>query len=138
VTDHPDPQAKAVTFWNRTFSSLKYRNFRLVWLGSCSEHIGQQVETLASAWLMKELTQSPYYLGLLALCRVTPLFFFALVGGVVADRVDRRKLLLACFMGSAAISLVLLILARTGAIAPWHLLVAGVMTSALIGFNHPA
>ena len=138
MTDHPDPQAKPVAFWTRTFSSLKYRNFRLVWLGSCTEHIGQQMETLASAWLMKELTQSPYYLGLLALCRVTPLFFFALVGGVVADRVDRRKLLLACFMTSGAVSLVLLILARTGAIAPWHLLVAGVMTSAVIGFNHPA
>ena len=138
MIDHPDPQGKPVTFWNRTFSSLKYRNFRLVWLGSCTEHIGQQMETLASAWLMKELTQSPYYLGLLALSRITPLFFFALVGGVVADRFDRRKLLLACFMVSGAVSLVLLILARTGTIAPWHLLVAGVMTSAVIGFNHPA
>jgi MFS family permease len=138
VTDHPEAQTNSVTFWNRTFSSLKYRNFRLVWLGSCTEHIGQQMETLASAWLMKELTQSPYYLGLLALCRVTPLFFFALVGGVVADRFDRRKLLLACFMVSAAVSLVLLILARTGAIAPWHLLVAGILSSGVIGFNHPA
>jgi len=138
VTDHPEAQAKTATFWRRTFSSLKYRNYRLVWFGSCTEHIGQQMETLASAWLMKELTQSPYYLGLLALCRITPLFFFALVGGVLADRVDRRKLLIACFLSSAAVSLVLLVLARTGAIAPWHLLVAGVLTSANIGFNHPA
>jgi MFS family permease len=138
VADPPKTQSTPPTFWSRTFSSLKYRNFRLVWLGSCTEHIGQQMETLASAWLMKELTQSPYYLGLLALCRVTPLFFFALVGGVVADRFDRRKLLLACFMASAAVSLVLLVLARTGSIVPWHLLVAAVVTSANIGFNHPA
>ncbi len=100
--------------------------------------MGQHMETMAIAWLMKELTGSPYYLGLLAVCKMAPLFFFALIGGVVADRVDRRKLLLICFLGSAFVSIALLVLAQRGMIAPWHLLAAGVLTSANLGFNHPA
>lgn len=136
--DNDKSQAKALPFWQRTFSSLRYRDFRLVWLGSVTEHIGQHMETMAIAWLMKELTDSPYYLGLLAVCRVAPLFFFALVGGVVTDMVDRRKLLISCLLGAAFISIALLILARFGVIAPWHLLVAGGLTAMLLGFNHPA
>jgi MFS family permease len=100
--------------------------------------MGQHMETMAVAWLMKELTESPYYLGLLAVCKVAPLFFFALIGGVVADRVDRRKLLLVCFLCSAFVSIALLVLAQRGMIAPWHLLLAGVLTSANLGINHPA
>jgi MFS family permease len=131
-------QGLRLRFWRRTFSSLRYRDYRLIWLGSFTEHIGQHMETMAMAWLMKELTESPYYLGLLAVCRVAPLLFFALVGGVVTDRVDRRKLLISCLLGGAVISVVLLTLVRTGAIAPWHLLAAGALSAVLTGFNHPA
>lgn len=125
-------------FWSRTFSSLRYRDYRLYWYGSCTEHTGQQMEIMASAWLMMELTRSPFYLGMLTLCKVGPLFFFALLGGVVADRFDRRKLLLGCFMTSAVVSAGLLVLAHAGTIAPWHLLLAAVLNSAIKGINHPA
>jgi len=60
------------------------------------------------------------------------------VGGVVADRIDRRKLLLFCLLGSGAVSIMLMALAHSGTIAPWHLLVAGALTSGFLGFNHPA
>ena len=96
------------------------------------------MELMASAWLMMELTRSPFYLGLLTFCRIVPLFFFALMGGVVADRFDRRKILLGCFMTSTVVSTSLLVLARTGSIVPWHLLLAAVMNSAIKGINHPA
>jgi len=127
-----------IPFWQRTFSSLKYRDYRLYWYGSCTEHIGQQMETMASAWLMMELTNSPFYLGLLTFCRIAPLFFFALIGGVIADRFDRRNLLNFSFWASAVVSTALLILARTGLIAPWHLLLAAALTAGIIGINHPA
>jgi len=131
-------KAKKPWFGRRIISSLQYRNYRLLWYGSVSEHFGQHMETMAMAWLLKELTGSPYYLGLFGVCRVAPLFFFALIGGVVADRVDRRKLLMSCFMASAFISLALLILIRSGVIAPWHILVAAALGAAITGFNHPA
>ena len=138
MTYNPNPETRALPFWTRTFSSLRYRDYRLFWLGSCTEHVGQHMETMASAWLMMELTHSPYYLGLLSVFKVVPLFFSGLVGGVVADRVDRRKLLVYCLLGSGSISIMLLVLAQTGAIAFWHLLVSGALTSAFLGFNHPA
>ncbi|MFC2072638.1 MFS transporter, partial [Chloroflexota bacterium] len=137
-TDDIASQAKALPFWQRTFSSLRYRNYRLVWLGSLTEHLGQFMEGMAMAWLMKQLTQSPYYLGLLAVFRTAPLLFFALVGGVVTDRVDRRKLLLVCLLGGGAISVMLFILVQSGAIAPWHLLAAATLGAIITGFNHPA
>ena len=138
MPDHSNSQPNPLPFWQRTFSSLRYRNFRLVWLGSCTEHMGQQMETMAVAWLMMELTKSPYYLGLLALCQVAPLIFSAPLGGVMTDKVDRRNLLINCLLGGALISLALLVLVRTGVIAPWHLLVATALGSVLTGFNHPA
>jgi len=130
--------SERLSFWRRTFSSLRYRDYRLYWYGSCTEHMGQQMETMASAWLMMELTNSPFYLGLLTFCKIAPLFFFALLGGVVADRWDRRKLLINSFWASAVVSTALLILARTGLIAPWHLLLSAALTSAIVGINHPA
>lgn len=135
-----DTQVKVKKLWfgRRIFSSLKYRDYRLIWFGSISEHFGQHMETMAMAWLLKELTGSPYYLGLLGVCRVAPLFFFALVGGVVTDRVDRRKLLMSCFLASTFISVVLLILIRSGVVAPWHILVAAALGAVITGFNHPA
>ena len=84
MADKTGHQPKPWQFWRRTFSSLKYRNYRLVWLGSCTEHMGEQIEIMASAWLMKELTESPFYLGLLAVFRVGPMVFSALAGGVLA------------------------------------------------------
>lgn len=131
-------QPKSPDFWRRTFSSLRYRDFRLIWLGSCTEHMGQQMETMAIAWLMKELTQSPYYLGLLAVCKVAPLIFFAFIGGVMTDRFDRRKLLINCLLAAALVSVVLLILVRSGVVAPWHLLAATALGAVLTGVNHPA
>ncbi len=138
MTDTADPQSKPLPYWKRTFSSLRYRNFRLVLFGSCTEHVGQHMETMAIVWLLKELTESPYYLGLLAVCRVAPLIFFSLVGGVMTDRVDRRKLLVNCLAGGALISLLLMVLVQTGLIVPWHLLLAGALGAVLTGFNHPA
>jgi len=136
--DDTEIKVKKPRFGRRVFSSLKYRDYRLIWLGSIAEHFGQHMETMAMAWLLKELTDSPYYLGLFGVCRVAPLFIFALVGGVVTDRVDRRKLLMNCFLASTCISVVLLILARSGFVAPWHVLVAAAMGAMVTGFNHPA
>jgi MFS family permease len=138
MIDNADVHPKPLPFWQRIFSSLRYRDYRLIWLGSCTEHMGQHMETMAVAWLMMELTNSPYYLGLLAVCKVAPLIIFALVGGVLTDRVDRRNLLINCLMGGAIISIALLFLVLSGLIAPWHLLVATVLASVLTGMNHPA
>ncbi|MDP2731435.1 MAG: MFS transporter [Dehalococcoidales bacterium] len=131
-------QSKLWQLWQRTFSSLRYRDYRLIWLGSWAEHIGEMMENMAIAWLMMKLTGSPYYTGLLIVARTAPLLPFALAGGVVTDRVDRRKLLIFCLLGGASVSITLFILAFSGLIAWWHLLVAAGLSGMLTGFNHPA
>lgn len=125
-------------FWRRTFSSLRHRNFRLIWLGSVTEHMGERLEMMALGWLMMKLTERPYYLGLMAVSRSAATILFSLVGGVVADRVDRRNLLIVALLGSALISIVLVFLDYTNLVAPWHLFLVAALTSVLMGFNHPA
>lgn len=110
----------------------------MVWLGSVTEHVGQSMETMAMQWLMKQMTRSPYWVSLLAVFRTAPLLLFALVGGVMTDRVDRRKLLIATLIGGGVISLTLLALVYTKTIVPWHLLAAAGLGAVLTGFNHPA
>ncbi|MDP2729406.1 MAG: MFS transporter [Dehalococcoidales bacterium] len=133
-----DSETNGKSFWRRTFSSLKHRNFRLLWLGSVTEHAGERLEMMALSWLMMRLTERPLYLGLMSVSRSAATILFSLVGGVVADRVDRRNLLIVALLGNALISIVLVFLDYTKLVAPWHLFLAAALTSVLMGFNHPA
>jgi MFS family permease len=73
---------------------LRYRDFRLIWSAEILSQIGTQIQRVAVAWQVFELTGDPFHLGLLGLVRFVPLFLFGLVGGVVADRYDRRLTLI--------------------------------------------
>ena len=90
----------------RPFRVLAHRDFRLLWSAEVLSQIGTQVQRVAVAWQVFELTRDPFQLGLLGLVRFAPLFLFGLAGGVVADRYDRRKILvlsqLALLASSAA------------------------------------
>jgi MFS family permease len=77
-----------------SFPALKYRDFRLLWLGQLVSQMGTQMQRVAIAWHIYTLTHDPIALGLLGVFRVLPVFIFALVGGAVADAQDRRKVLL--------------------------------------------
>ena len=72
---------------------LHYRDFRLIWSAEVLSQTGTQIQRVAVAWQVFELTGDPFQLGLLGLVRFVPLFLFGLVGGVVADRYDRRQTL---------------------------------------------
>ena len=76
------------------FRVLRYRDFRLIWSAEVLSQTGTQIQRVAVAWQVFELTGDPFQLGLLGLVRFVPLFLFGLAGGVVADRYDRRKTLI--------------------------------------------
>jgi MFS family permease len=78
----------------RPFRVLRYRDFRLIWSAEVLSQTGTQIQRVAVAWQVFELTGDPVHLGLLGLVRFVPLFLFGLVGGVVADRYDRRQTLI--------------------------------------------
>jgi len=79
----------------RVFKAFAYRDFRLMWLGACTSSIGTWMQKLAQSWLVLEISKSSFLLGLDSFLGEIPILLFSLVGGVVADRRDRRHLLIA-------------------------------------------
>src|SRR5438128_12096339 len=81
---------------NRTFGSLRYRNFRLLWTGNVATQAGFWMFSIGQGWLVLDLepTNQAFWLGLVAFAGGLPLLLFSLVGGVLADRFDRKKLML--------------------------------------------
>lgn len=126
------------TLLQRIFASVKYRDYRLVWLGSCTEHIGEFMELAALLWLVHDLTRSPFMLTLVGACRYIPMIFFSMIGGVVTDRMNRRNLLVLSLLAYAANSTVLGILVATKLVALWHIIVASLLIGVITSFNHPA
>jgi MFS family permease len=123
----------------RTFSSvILYRNYRLLWLGSWTEHMGEWMETTALLWLLNQMTGSPLLTTLFAALRHMPMVVFAFIGGIVADRVNRRGLLISALLASAVFSIALAVLVHTGLVRPWHILVSGALSGVVTSFNHPA
>src|SRR5262252_1100148 len=76
------------------FRSLSHRNYRLFWTGAFLSNIGSWMQAGAQGWLVLQLTNSSFWLGLDAFMATVPGFFLTLLGGVFADIVDRRRLLI--------------------------------------------
>ncbi len=133
----PTPAARPPLL-RRIFASVQYRNYRLVWLGSCTEHIGEFMEIAALLWLANDLTHSPFLLTLVGACRFMPMVVFSMLGGVATDRMNRRNLLVLSLMSFACISLGLGILVVTKLIVFWHIIVASLLVGVITSFNHPA
>ena len=78
----------------RLAAAFTYPDFRNLWFGACTSSIGTWMQSVAQNWLVLTLTGSAFYLGLDAFLGQLPIMLFTLVGGVVADRRDRRRVLL--------------------------------------------
>ena len=116
----------------RRFPSLESRDFRALLLGQLVSLTGSQMQQVAVAWQLYELTHSASALGLLGAFRVAPIVLFALLGGVVADALDRRRLMLVSQSALAIASLVLAVATRQGwASAPLLYAMASVSGAAL-------
>src|SRR2546430_1276364 len=87
-----DPQIRTDRW--AMFSPLSYRNYRLFWLGQFPSVMAMNMQYVAVAWLVFQLTNSPALLGISGLAQAVPNVVFSFVGGAVADRMDRKRLLL--------------------------------------------
>src|SRR5947209_7949814 len=107
----------------RTFIALRHRNFRLFWFGQMISLIGTWMQSTAQSWLVLELTHSAWLLGVVGALQFLPVLVFALFGGVLADRLPKRKVLL--FTQSFAMSqaAIMWILVATGHIQVWEIMV---------------
>ena len=126
------------SYLSLVLTSLHYRNFRLFWLGSLTEHFGEFMEIAAILWLVNEMTHSPLMLTIVGSSRFMSMIIFPVVGGIAADRVNRRSLLIAALLGSSLLSICLVALVITGVIAVWHLIAIGLLGGVAMSFNHPA
>jgi MFS family permease len=122
----------------RTFASLRrHRNYRLFFTGQVISVSGTWMQNIALAWLVVELTHSPLAVGALAFCRFLPFTIFGLVAGVVADRIDNRKLVITTQSVSMTFSAILAVLVLTGSQTLWLVYVLAVLSGTALVFDAP-
>jgi predicted MFS family arabinose efflux permease len=122
----------------RVFKAFQYRDFRLMWIGACTSSIGTWMQIVAQGWLIYRLSHSAFLLALDQFLGGLPIFLFSLIGGVIADRMERRKILLGSQyvqMGTAAL---LTILVATGRVHVWHILCLSFISGLAQAFGGPA
>jgi MFS family permease len=93
VTPAVEDEKKPGTL-HRIFQAFTYRDFRLLWFGAFTSSSGTWLQETAQSWLLFQLTSQAFYLGLLSFLATAPILLFSLIGGVIADRFDRRRILL--------------------------------------------
>ena len=102
------------------FAALRHRNFRLFFIGQFISLIGTWMQRIAQAWLVLNLTHSPFLLGLVGALQWLPVLFLSLVGGVIADRVSKRSMLVITQSAQMIQAFVLGGLVLTGTVQYWH------------------
>jgi MFS family permease len=117
----------------RTFASLAHRNYRLYFGGQVVSVTGTWMQNIAMAWLILELTHSPVAVGALALCQFLPFTVFGLFAGVIVDRFDHRRLVIATQVASMVLAAALAVPTLLGLVTPWLVyLLAGLRGAVLV------
>ncbi|MEA2571130.1 MAG: hypothetical protein QOI24_3131 [Acidobacteriota bacterium] len=122
----------------RTFSALGYRDYRLLWFGAFTSTTGTFMQTLAQGWLVYTLTGSAFLLGVDGFLATGPMLLFSLFGGVVADRMERRRIMLLSQYCQMTFAFVLAILIWTHQVKIWHVFVLSFLTGSAQSFSGPA
>jgi len=117
--------------------AFQYPNFRLFFYGQSLSLIGTWIQQIAMAWLVYRLTGSAFLLGLAAFAGQFPIFLLAPLGGVWADRFDRRKLLVATQALAMVQALALALLTHTGLIQVWHIIVMATVLGVIMAVDTP-
>lgn len=125
-------------FLYRTFRAFRYRDFRLMWLGAFTSTVGTWTQMVAQSWLVYEMTGSAFFLGATAFLAQVPFILFTLLGGAIADRIDRRKLLLFSQFVQMASAMILAGLIFAQMIAVWHFMALAFIVGTAQAFGGPA
>ena len=128
----------AISTLRRVFKAFQYRDFRLMWFGACTSSIGTWMQIVAQGWLIYRLSHSAFLLALDQFLGGIPIFLFSLIGGVVADRTERRKILLLSQYVQMASAGVLTVLVAAGWVHVWHILCLSFVSGLAQAFGGPA
>lgn len=120
------------------FVALQYRDFRLLWLGLFISAIGSEMQMVAVNWHVYLLTKSPFSLGIIGLVRFLPLLLLAPISGMIADIIDRKKLILISQILMTVFSFVLAFSTFTHIVSPLVIYILIALISAALAFDMPA
>lgn len=120
------------------FHALKYRNFRLFFMGQSVSLVGSWIQQVAMSWLVYRLTGSPLMLGVVGFAAQIPTFLLSPFAGILADRMDRRKILIFTQISAMVLSLALAFLTMAGVIKVWHIVVLGSLLGCTMALDIPA
>ncbi|MBI2759883.1 MAG: MFS transporter [Chloroflexi bacterium] len=121
----------------RRFSALRNRNFALLWAGLLISNSGSWMQIVAQGWLVYTLTDSPFYLGLVGFSRAIPMIALPPMGGVIADRVPRLKLLKVTQSLSLLVACVLATLIALDVVQVWQVILCSFLSGAVNAFDQP-
>src|SRR5919199_5790200 len=123
------------------FRALSHRNYRLFWMGAFLSNVGTWMQAVAQGWLVLQLTNSPFWLGLDAFMATAPGLILTLAGGVFADLIDRRRILLFTQVGAGLSAFVLATLYQTHVIndkTVWIILLLSFVTGCCMSLAGPS
>ena len=122
----------------RVFKAFTYRDFRLLWAGAFTSSVGTWMQTVAQSWLVLTISGKASYLAWAAVLQDSPFIVFSLFGGVLADRIDRRRILLGSQVIQLSSAFLLAGLVYTNRIEVWMILVLSFVVGLAMSFGGPA
>ena len=141
VKEPPAPAQAAVEAASggiSTFSSLRYRDYRFLWFAQIGRSAAMWMEQIARPVLILQLTDSELMLGLVVAARMTPQLLFGLAAGVIADRFDRKRIMMAAQVGTVTFHLITAFLVLTNVVESWHVFVLAFATGTSMVFTQTA
>jgi len=131
-------QARLLGGLTRGFHALEVRNYRLYWIGQLISQTGSWMQTTAQAWLVLQLTQSPFALGLVTTLQFLPIMLLSLIGGVITDRLPKHRLIVTTQVLALVQALLFGALVASGAIHLWHVYVLAAFQGIINAIDNPA
>ncbi|MBM4419921.1 MAG: MFS transporter [Chloroflexi bacterium] len=134
----PSVRIRSQSGWARTFAAMRHRDFAMMMAGTLPAMLAMQMGMIATGYLAFALTGSATALGLMGLAWGIPMLSLSLIGGVVADRVPRRTILLATQATIGLAAVINAVLVHTGWLQIWHLYAVALLQGTAFAFNMPA
>ncbi|NJM42154.1 MAG: MFS transporter [Anaerolineae bacterium] len=128
----------SATLFSDAFSPLKNKNYRTYIIGQAISLIGTFMQQVAQQWYVWDITRDSRWIGILGACTFVPMLLLSPITGSLADKLDRRKLLLVTQITDMILAFVLGVLALSGSREVWPIVVLAVLLGTSAGFNFPA
>lgn len=122
----------------RVFKAFHYRDFRLLWFGACTSSIGTWMQSVAQSWVVLAISGSAFWLGVDGFLGQIPIVLFSLIGGVIADRIERRRVLLGSQYVQMTCAFLLTLLFAFKLVQVWQILTLSFVVGCAQSFGGPA